>query len=63
MTIPKLDCRCIDAESLSDLRLSLLTSRDTYDDLASRLIGMEIYKKSTEIDNILLKELEKIPPC
>ena len=69
---PKIDCRCIDAESLSNLRLSLITAKDTYNDIASRLIGMELHKPSIEVKNIqeqtrkfdaLLHELDKIPPC
>lgn len=69
---PKFDCRCIDLESLTDLRLSLITSRDTYNDIASKLIGMELHKPSPEVKNIqtqarkfdaLLHELDKIPQC
>lgn len=76
---PKFDCRCIDLESLTDLRLSLITSRDTYNDIASKLIGMELHKPCTnskscspEVKNIqgqarkfdaLLHELDKIPQC
>ena len=69
---PKFDCRCIDLESLTDLKLSLITSRDTYNDIASRLIRMELHKPSHEVKNIqeqarkfdaLLHELDKIPQC
>lgn len=69
---PKFDCKCIGAESLANLRLSLITSRDTYNDIASKLIGMELHKPSPEVKNIqeqarkfdaLLHELDKIPPC
>lgn len=69
---PKFDCRCIDIESLTDLKLSLITSRDTYNDIASKLIGMELHKPSPEVKNIqeqarkfgtLLHELDKIPHC
>lgn len=68
----KFDCRCIDVESLANLRLSLITAKDTYNDIASRLIGMELHKPSIEVKNIqdqarkfdaLLHELDKIPPC
>lgn len=69
---PKFDCRCIDAESLANLRLSLITAKDTYNDVASKLIGMELHKPSPEVKNIqeqsrkfdaLLYELDKIPQC
>lgn len=69
---PKFDCKCIDIESLADLKLSLITSKDTYNDVASRLIKMALYKPSPEIKNIqeqarkfdaLLRELDKIPQC
>ena len=69
---PKFDCRCIDAESLANLRLSLITAKDTYNDVASKLIGMELHKPSPEVKNIqeqarkfdaLIHELDKIPPC
>jgi hypothetical protein len=69
---PKFDCRCIDIESLTDLKLSLITSRDTYNDIVSRLIRMELHKPSLEVKNMqeqarkfdaLLHELDKIPPC
>ena len=68
----KIDCRCIDIESLTNLRLSLITAKDTYNDIASRLIGMELHKPSIEVKNMqeqarkfdtLLHELDKIPPC
>ncbi len=68
----KIDCKCIDIESLTNLRLSLITSKDIYDDIASKLIGMELHKPSPEVKNIqeqsrkfddLLHELDKIPPC
>jgi len=69
----KLDCRCIDAESLANLRLALLTAKDTYNDVASKLIGFtDIHKLSSDIKNIqeqarkfdaLLHEFDKIPPC
>ena len=71
-TEPKLDCKCIDIESLANFRIALLTSRDTYDDIASRLIGMNVYKSSSEVENIreqarkfdiLLHALDNIPPC
>lgn len=75
---PKFDCRCIDAESLANLRLSLITAKDTYNDVASKLIGMELQpctnsqSCSPEVKNIqeqarkfdvLLHELDKIPQC
>ncbi len=68
----KFDCGCIDAESLANLRLSLITAKDTYNDVVSKLIGMELHKPSPEIKNIqeqarkfdaLLHELDKIHPC
>ena len=68
----KIDCKCIDIDSLSNLRLSLITAKDTYNDIASRLIGMELHKPSIDVKNIqeqarkfdaLLHELDKIPPC
>ena len=68
----KIDCRCIDIESLTNLRLSLITAKDTYNDIASRLIGMELHKPSIDVKNMqeqarkfdtLLHELDKIPPC
>ncbi len=68
----KLDCKCIDQESLANLRLGLITAKDTYNDIASKLIGMNLYKPSSEVKNIkeqarkfdaLLHELDKIPPC
>ena len=70
--IPKLDCKCIDIESLANLRLGLITARDTYNDIASKLIGMELRKPPSQIQNlqeqarkfdVLLHELDKIPPC
>jgi len=69
---PQFDCRCIDIESLTDLKLSLITSRDTYNDIASKLIGMELHKPSPEVKNIqeqarkfdtLLHALDKIQQC
>ena len=68
----KFDCRCIDLESLTNLRLALITAKDTYNDIASKLIGMELHKPSPEIKNIqeqarkfdaILHELDKVPPC
>lgn len=68
----KLDCRCIDIESLVNIRLALITAKDTYNDVASKLIGMELHKPSPEVKNIqeqarkfdtLLHEFDKIPPC
>ena len=69
---PIFDCKCIDAESLANIRLGLMTAKDTYNDIASRLIGMELHKPFPEVGNIqeqaikfdaLLHELDKIPPC
>lgn len=69
---PKFDCKCIDAESLANIRLALITAKDTYNDIASRLIKMESYKPTINIENIqeqsrkfhmLLHELDKIPSC
>lgn len=68
----KLDCRCIDIESLTNLRLALITAKDTYNDIASKLMVMDAYKQSTNVENIqdqarkfhaILNELDKIPPC
>lgn len=65
-----IQCKCIDTDSLVNLRLGLLTARDTYNDIASKLI--EINKTSEDINNLnvqarkfdsLIYELDKIPPC
>lgn len=69
---PKFDCKCIDADSLANLKLGLITAKDTYNDIASKLIGMELHKPSPEIKNIqeqarkfdiILHALDKIPQC
>lgn len=69
---PKFDCKCIDIDSLANLKLGLITAKDTYNDIASKLIGMELHKPSPEVKNIqeqakkfdtILHELDKIPPC
>lgn len=69
---PKLDCKCIDAGSLANLRLALITAKETYNDVASKLIGMELHKPSPEVKNIqeqarkfdiLLHALDNIPHC
>lgn len=65
----KIDCKYIDINSLADLRLALITARDTYNDMASRLIGigMELHipsiQKQARKFHVLLYELDKIPPC
>lgn len=69
---PKIDCKCIDTNSLVNLRLALITTKDTYNDIASRLIKIDLYKPSPEVKKIqeqarkfdaLLHELDKILPC
>lgn len=68
-----IQCECIDTNSLVNLRLGLLTARDTYNDIASKLIEIGMNKTSPkEINNLkvqarkfdaLVHELDKIPPC
>lgn len=69
---PKLDCRCIDAESLANLRLSLITAKDTYKDISTILMGTHLHQPSDEVKSVqeqarkfdaLLHELDKIPQC
>lgn len=53
-------CECIDAESLADLKLALITTRDTYRDVATRF--PELRTEARKMDD-LLDEFSKIKPC
>jgi hypothetical protein len=66
----KFDCKCIDHETLTTIKISLITSKDTYEDIIKSLIKMG--KPSTNVDVLhtqatkfheALEELNKIPPC
>jgi hypothetical protein len=68
-----LRCECIDQNSLYNLRLGLLTARDTYNDIAAKLIEIgtnkrmpneiiDIQTQATRFDD-LIAEIGKIPPC
>lgn len=66
----KFDCKCIDRVSLANLRLSLITAKDTYEDIASKLMRMDpdnqsigtLYEKAIKFHK-LLQELDKVQPC
>lgn len=68
---PKFDCKCIDIESSSDLKIALLTARDTYNDISTRLMkigpensgAVEKLQEKSKIFHKLITEIEKIPPC
>ncbi len=70
---PNLDCKCIDADSIGDLKIALIATRDLYNDTAQKLLGMEIYKTSpSPVQEIrdqvkrfekLYNSLDKIPRC
>jgi len=55
-------CECIDIESLSDIKLALVTARDTYQDIAMRLKSPELNAEAKKM-NELLDEFSKIKPC
>lgn len=65
----KFDCKCIDQESLANLRLSLITSKAAYDEMASKLMRMnlsadirKIREQATKFHKSL-QELDKVIPC
>jgi len=53
-------CECIDGESLADIKLALITARDTYKDVSERF--PELREEARKIDN-LIDEFSKIKPC
>lgn len=68
---PKFDCKCIDIEFSSELKIALLTARDTYNDISTRLMkigpenssAIEELQEKSKIFHKLITEIEKIPPC
>lgn len=53
-------CECIDRHSLANLKLALVTARDTYEDVAIRF--PELIAEARKIDN-LINEFSKVKPC
>ena len=70
ITKPIFRVECIDQESLSDLKIAIITARDTYEDIAEKLKAIDPGTKS--IENIedyakkfhmLIDEIKNIKPC
>ena len=55
-----IDCRCIDGETLADLKLYLITSRDTYKDVSERFPDL---KEEVKKINELIDEFSRVKPC
>lgn len=53
-------CECIDMESLADLKLALITTRDTYKDISERF--PEFRSEVRKIDD-LIDEFSRVKPC
>lgn len=53
-------CECIDRESLADLKLALVTARNTYKDISTRF--PELRSEARKIDD-LLDEFSRVKPC
>ncbi len=71
ITEPIFRCECIDQESLSDLKIAVITARDTYEDIVKKLkgTGPEFEKSIQSIEDsakrfhMLINEIDKIKPC
>lgn len=71
ITKPIFRCECIDQESLSDLKIAMITARDTYEDIVEKLkgTGPEFEKSIESIEDnakrfhMLTNEIKKIKPC
>lgn len=56
----EIKCECIDKDTLSDIKLALITTRDTYRDVAMKL--PELKTEVMKID-YLIDEFNKIKHC
>lgn len=62
LTLPKriIKCECIDKESLADIKLALITVRNTYQDVSTKF--PELRTEARKIDE-LIYEFNRIKPC